>query len=66
MTRYFMHNETGSVFTIEELQSLYEEDENFEGSFEDYFNDVTEELTEVVPIVDNPDDSTPDDWEALK
>lgn len=61
MTRYFMHNETGSVFTIEEIQFWYE-DENFNGSFEDYLKD----FTEVTPIVDNPDDSNPDDWEALK
>lgn len=64
MTQYFMHNATGSVFSLSEVYLWYEyelREESFKGEFETYLKN----FTEVRPVVDNPDEGNPDDWEAV-
>lgn len=64
MTQYFMYNETGSVFSLTEVYMWFEyetNEETFKGTFENYMKN----FTEVRPIVDNPDESNTDDWEAI-
>lgn len=50
--RYFMVPETGSVYTLSELEEL---------KAEGYGYDISA-LCEVWPVVAAPDDSNPDDW----
>lgn len=57
MTRYFMIIETGSVYTEEEIREWDESDEENELD--------CDEICEVRPKVENPDDSNPDDWEEI-
>ena len=57
MTRYFMIIETGSVYTEEEIREWDESDEENELDWD--------EICEVRPKVENPDDSNPDDWEEI-
>lgn len=57
MTRYFMIIETGSVYMEEEIREWDESDEENELDWD--------EICEVRPKVENPDDSNPDDWEEI-
>lgn len=56
MTRYFMFDETGSVFTEEELHEWEAKGEKIDWSH----------FVEVRPIVDNPFEGRADDWEAVE
>lgn len=53
MTRYFMVTDTGSVYTEEEVIEI-----NAAADIETDWS----ELCEVWPLVENPDDSDPEDW----
>lgn len=66
--KFYMVPETGSVYSIEEIREIFtawKSESGFTGTFEEYFGRFCDDLITVIPIVDDPDDSNPDDWAAL-
>lgn len=66
--RFYMVPETGTVYSLEEIKEIFlawKSETGFPGDFEEYWSQYCEDLDEVRPIVDDPDDCNSSDWELL-